>query len=150
MSVIFDPSSGEARVTGLGHHWKHPFDQKAVATTGVIKLVYFDDIRAVTKDKIDIFFSVVTMYGVPNKADSVLNLFKKFGSEFDNSEKVHILARYILKKVISKYSIHEIDVEKRSKINHEFKTAISDEFEKHGLFFYSIQLKGNVRIPESL
>jgi uncharacterized membrane protein YqiK len=153
VSVIFNSFSGKIRVIG-GHqsyHWKDPIiESRAVVTTGVMNLVYFNDIHAVTKDNFDILFSVVAMYRVPNKADSILNLFKKFGSEFDNSEKVHVLARDVLKKVISKYSIYGIDVEKRSKIDHELETEISNKFKEHGLLFFNVQRVGNVRTFKSL
>ncbi len=139
VGIVYSPFGGTQQVTlSEGFHSKNIFDKVYTINTEV-QSVNIENLTTQTKDAqylntvLDIKFRV-------NTSNAYL-IFKQYRT-LDNMSSNLIIptTQRVLELVTTKYNIIDILGEKRSDIYAELNSALSDEFSKYGVEFYSISI----------
>lgn len=139
VGVVYSPFGGTKETTlSEGYHGKTPFDKIHKMSTEV-QTVTVEGLTTQTKDAQYVTSILDVKYRV-SESNAYL-VFKQFKTLDNMSDNLIIpTTQRILELVTTNYNVIDILGEKRSAIYSELENALSEEFAKYGVEFYSISI----------
>lgn len=139
VGIVYSPFGGTKEQTlSEGFHTKNIFDKVYKISTEV-QTMTVENLTTQTKDA-QFLTSVLDIKYRVNSTNAFL-VFKQFRTLNNMSDNLIVpTTQRVLEHVTTKYNVIDILGEKRNAIYSELESALSDEFSKYGVEFYSISI----------